>query len=103
VAARQITGARATGAREVSLHRTVREGDRVRMDAVGTLRLAPGERVELAPGGLHLMLMGLEQMPAEGASLRLCLVEASGETCVDAPVRRAAPASGVHHSSHHGD
>ncbi len=46
--------------RRPEIHETVMENDMVRMRRVPALRLAPGERAELRPGGLHLMLMGLE-------------------------------------------
>ena len=52
-----VTGARSTAFADVSLHET-RIVDAVsRMRPVPRLALAPGQRVELAPGGLHLMLM----------------------------------------------
>lgn len=49
---------------DVSLHRTEMTGGMSRMRAVHSLRLEPGESLELAPGGYHLMLM----MPAETVS-----------------------------------
>jgi periplasmic copper chaperone A len=52
-----VTGARSTAFADVSLHET-RIVDAVsRMRPVPRLALAPGQRVDLAPGGLHLMLM----------------------------------------------
>jgi hypothetical protein len=46
--------------RRPEIHETVVENDVARMRRVSELRLAKDERVELRPGGLHLMLMGLE-------------------------------------------
>lgn len=93
-----VTGVRAAAA-DASLHATRRDGDRMRMEAVPEITLQAGESVELAPGGLHVMLMGMESVPAAGESVQLCIDSSVGERCVDAPVRReAAPAQ--HHHDH---
>ena len=42
---------------DVSLHQTVIEDDVSQMREVRELSIPPGESVELAPGGYHLMLM----------------------------------------------
>lgn len=86
------------------LHHTVRRGDRVTMEAMGSVRLAPGEQLTLKPGGAHLMLTGIETMPQPGTDVTLC-VEADGQShCIQAPVLRQAP-DGAHddhdHSQHH--
>ena len=61
----------------------------------------PGAECELAPGGTHLMLLGLARMPARG-ELPLCLELASGdEVCTDAAVRKAAPGQQPDQHQHH--
>jgi copper(I)-binding protein len=52
--------------RNPEIHETVMENDVARMRRVAELRLAPGQRAEMRPGGLHLMLMGLEAPLAPG-------------------------------------
>ena len=89
-----LRGARAPLAAHAGLHETRRDEDRVRMQAVDTLSIAPGESLELAPGGLHVMLMGLERMPATGDSLSVCLQTDAGEQCQELPVLREAPTVG---------
>jgi copper(I)-binding protein len=42
---------------DVSLHQSLTENGVSRMQAVGDLSLSAGEKLELAPGGYHLMLM----------------------------------------------
>jgi copper(I)-binding protein len=92
-----VSGVRAAGA-DASLHATTREGDTMRMVAVPELVLAPGERAVLAPGGLHIMLMGMQSVPAPGETVELCLQTSAGETCVEAPVRRDAPGPAPQHA-----
>ena len=50
-----------------------------------------GERVVLAPGGVHLMLLDLNTMPQPGEELELCLQLAAGEEiCTTAQTRKSA-------------
>ncbi len=97
----RIVGARAQGAGRVEIHRTLEVDGLLRMEPVAELVLAPGERVELAPGGTHLMLLELEAMPAAGDAIELCLeIDRGEESCASAEVRREAPeAHGAH--DHH--
>jgi len=41
----------------VEIHQTRMQDGMMRMDPVPNLTIAPGETVQLAPGGLHLMMM----------------------------------------------
>ena len=100
-AAVTIVGASSDLAERVEIH-TTREVDGLqRMVQLEQLELAPGQRLELAPGGTHLMLLGLEQMPVAGQQVPLCLQPAAGEeVCVSAEVRAdGGPSSHEHH--HH--
>jgi len=106
-----ITGASSDIAPMATLHSTVQAGDNVRMVALPTLELAPGERFSFVPGGAHIMLMQMPSMPSEGAVAQLCFSVAGGEArCTEATVRREAPAAhgmdmnnhDMHHG-HHGD
>jgi copper(I)-binding protein len=84
----------------VELHRSAEVDGLMRMQRLDSLTLAPGERVTLTPGGLHLMLLDLARMPAPGETVRLCLGDGSGaRSCIDAPVRRDAPPAD--HAHHH--
>lgn len=73
----------------VELHRTTLVDDVARMEKVESLELPAGGQVELAPGGLHLMLIGLRRELGEGDEVLLHLVFDDGwEVEVVAQVRR---------------
>jgi copper(I)-binding protein len=70
-----------------------------RMRPVEAVEVAPGAPTVLAPGGLHIMLVGLKQALAPGDSIPLTLVfEHAGEITLEAPVRAMAGTGG--HGSH---
>ena len=58
-AADQLTGASTPVAGTAQLHQDTMTGGIMRMRPVDALPLPPGKAVMLAPGGYHLMLMGL--------------------------------------------
>jgi copper(I)-binding protein len=72
---RELTAVTSPQFARVELHETRVEDGMARMRAVDRLALAPGERVTLAPGGLHLMLLDPVRTltPGEHATLRLQL------------------------------
>ncbi|WP_439107668.1 copper chaperone PCu(A)C [Congregibacter sp.] len=83
-----------------SLHETRLEGGRSTMQAVDSLSVEAGSSVTMAPGGLHIMLMGLKSTPAEGDIVPICVRTSEGDVCTDAPVRRAAPDVPNNHDHH---
>lgn len=95
-----INGATAASG-HASLHETRTVEGRSSMRPVDALTLAPGERVQLQPGGLHIMLMGLEHTPQAGEAVPVCVLTQTSTHCIDAPVRRGPPvhdeATGHHH------
>lgn len=88
-----VEGASADFAHHVMLHSMARNEDGLReMKHVGVVTVAPGETVTFAPGGMHLMIMGMEAAPAEGEQVEICLTLGSGETlCRNFEVRREQP------------
>lgn len=72
----------------VELHRSSMVDGKMRMRRADPLTLAPGQSLELAPGGYHLMLMQPKQ-PMPGGSSRLSLHCADGDLTVDFPIRAA--------------
>ncbi|HEY9219500.1 MAG TPA: copper chaperone PCu(A)C, partial [Phenylobacterium sp.] len=65
-------------ARKVEMHRSVVAGGVARMEAVPQLTIAPGAEARFAPGGMHLMLVGLVKAQAAGQRIPATLVFASG-------------------------
>ena len=97
-----IVGASADVAEKVELHTTRKVDGLMRMEQLQALAVAPGERVELAPGGTHLMLLGLAYRPVPGDEIRLCLQLVSGdEVCTVADVRMSGDLPGTTDHHHH--
>ena len=61
-------------ARTVELHTHMREGEVMRMRPVQAIDLPPGQEVRLAPGGMHLMLIGLTRPLRQGERVPVTLV-----------------------------
>jgi len=99
----EIVGARSGIAAQVEIHTTREVDGYTRMERLDALSLGPGESLRLAPGGTHLMLLGLERMPLPGESVELCLQPVAGPAvCTDAAVRRSEAEPPVHdHHQHH--
>jgi copper(I)-binding protein len=83
------------------LHRTVVEDGIARMERVGQLEIAAGERVALEPGGLHLMLFEPTQALQQGDSVTLFIHRADGMCMtLQAPVRRDTVTDNAHPHHH---
>jgi|SRR5690606_22500661 len=86
----RLVGATATGAGRVELHETRLESGMMIMQPMENgLTLPKGRLVELAPGGAHIMVMGLSEPLEEGDSLELTLdFEHAPDATVTAWVRQ---------------
>jgi copper(I)-binding protein len=86
----RLTGASSERAEMVELHEVVEEGGVAKMRPTGEVEVPAGKRVELAPKGRHLMLMGLDGPLVAGQTYALVLKFAeSGEQKVTVTVREA--------------
>ena len=87
----------------VELHTHRMEDGMMKMRRVDQIELPAGETVTLAPGGLHLMLIGLKQQltPGDDVSLTLTLDDGS-ELSLTAPVRKVAPMDQMQGEHMHG-
>lgn len=65
-------------AREVQIHRSEMKGGVASMRRLDRVPLAPGSRVTFAPGGSHLMFMGLTKPLKAGDHVPVTLVFDSG-------------------------
>jgi copper(I)-binding protein len=100
----RLVSASTPAAERVELHSMALEGDVMRMRQVNAIDVPAGGKVELKPGGLHLMLTGLKAPLKAGTTVPVTLnFEKSGPTKVELEVRGAGPdaASGAaHHHKH---
>ncbi len=94
-----LKAARSEVAKTVELHTHVKEGEVMRMTPVAEIVIPPGGAVALAPGGLHVMLIGLKAKLAEGTSFPLELEFAqAGKVTVMVDVKAiGAMGSGMRH------
>jgi copper(I)-binding protein len=89
-------------AQRIEVHATSLTDGVARMRAVESIAIPPGETVQLAPGGMHLMLMGLRHPLVEGERVPIVLsFEKAGEVAVELAVEAIGPATaGGEHTAH---
>ncbi|MDB5314851.1 MAG: hypothetical protein JWO24_695 [Rhodospirillales bacterium] len=93
----RLLSASTPAARTVELHTMLREAEVMRMRPVGGIPLPPGETVTLAPGGLHLMLIGLAAPLVVGADVPLTLrFERAGTVTVPLRIQAAGARRPAH-------
>ncbi|ALN83524.1 hypothetical protein LC55x_0219 [Lysobacter capsici] len=88
----RLIGARSDVAQNTEVHEMAMQGQMMRMREVTAVPLPRGQAVALAPGGYHVMLIGLKRPLSAGEQVTLTLVfeDAGGkrsEQTVQAPVR----------------
>lgn len=101
-AADRLIAAASDVAEAVELHEMKMEGDMMKMSPIeGGIDIPAGETVTLAPGGLHVMFMGLGQPFEQGACVEVTLTfEQAGELPVVLSVSDVSAASAEGHKSH---
>jgi copper(I)-binding protein len=95
----RLIGGSVAPASRFEVHTTVTENGVARMRQVTSLEIKPGETVELRPGGMHVMFMGLKQPLTIGQTLKGTLVfEKAGTVAIEFTVQGVgAPAGGHKH------
>nr|WP_315250900.1 copper chaperone PCu(A)C [uncultured Duganella sp.] len=88
----KLVGASSPAAGAVEVHEMKMDNDMMRMRQLPALDLPAGQAVKLAPGGYHLMLMGLKQPLKDGDKVPLTLEfedaqRVRSKVVVDAPVK----------------
>jgi copper(I)-binding protein len=94
-AADRIVGGSTPVAQRFELHTMSMKGDVMEMRQVESIELPAGKKVELKPGGLHVMFIGLKEPLKLGSKVPVTLkLEKGGEVKVDFDVasRPAMPA-----------
>ncbi|MDX1265744.1 MAG: copper chaperone PCu(A)C [Oceanisphaera sp.] len=89
-------------AEKVEIHTHIKDGELMRMRQLNELVIPAGGEQTLAPGGHHLMLMGLKQVPAVGERFPLTLhFKRAGDVEVEVAVdAEPAKAQGHGHGQH---
>ncbi len=86
-----MTGMRTEIADRAELHTWAKQGDQNVMVPLEKMQLNPGDWLELEPGGVHVMLMGVKEIPEPGKTFTLVLEwERSGDKKVKVTVMSAA-------------
>lgn len=85
----------------VEMHETTHDNGMAGMRQLQALPLPAGDRVEFAPGGLHLMLLQPKTVLRQGDTVTLLLHFADGTQLeIQAPVRRTTDGDMAQHQHH---
>jgi periplasmic copper chaperone A len=96
-AADRLLSASSDVADSVELHTMSMDGNVMRMRQVEGIDLPAGQTVELKPGGLHIMFMGLKAPLKEGSKFPVKLkFEKAGEVVVEVKVEQPKAAGTEH-------
>ena len=94
----RLLSASAEVSKAVELHTMTMEGDVMRMRQVEAIELPAGKKVELKPGGLHIMFIGLKAPLKPGDKFPLKLrFEKAGEVTVEVNVEAASASHEMKH------
>ena len=84
-------------ANTVELHTHIKDGEVMRMRQVPEVDIAGGSETKLAPGGLHVMLIGLKGPLKEGATFPMTLTfEKAGSVTIEVQVQGIAASTPSH-------
>jgi len=84
-----IVSLRSDAFASIEIHQTIEQDGMMRMEQVPSLKIEPNSSVQLAPGGLHLMMMNPSEPTRPGDLLEIVIVLDDGsEQRVDMQVIR---------------
>jgi copper(I)-binding protein len=96
---KSLVGASSPQFKKVELHRSIMEGDMMKMVAQKKVEIHAGQTVKFEPGSYHLMLMHPVKPLKAGDTVELTLKFSSGDTMkFNAPVKKG---NGDHHMNEH--
>lgn len=88
----RLTAARIDGAERVELHgHSMDDAGMMRMFETGPQDVTAAEALVFAPGGLHLMVFGLDTVVEGDVVSGVLVFERAGEVAVEFPVQSSAP------------
>lgn len=86
-------------AEKLELHDVIHEGDIMKMRQVKQIIIPAGQTVQLKPGSLHIMLLGLKNQLKKGQEIKVTLSFANGDKqTLIVPVKKVM--AGMHMSHH---
>ena len=101
-AADRLVSAASPAAAKVQLHAHIDDNGVMRMREINAIDLAPDATVKLAPGGLHVMLLGLTEPLKKGKAVPLTLTfEKAGSVTVEVAVQGAGDLKADHEGMEH--
>ncbi len=106
-AATRLVSASSSASEVVELHTHQNDQGVMRMRQIEAIELPANETTTLAPGGLHIMLIGLPQALAAGSTIDLKLEFEDGDSrTLEVPVQMVMPGGmqhgqGQQHKAHH--
>ncbi|WP_457639379.1 copper chaperone PCu(A)C [Persephonella sp.] len=84
-----LIGVKGDVSKMIQLHRTVNENGVMKMVHVDKIEIHAHTKVELKPGGYHVMLMGLKKPLKEGEKVKFTLIfKKSGKKEIEAVVKK---------------
>ncbi|MBI2504433.1 MAG: copper chaperone PCu(A)C [Candidatus Latescibacteria bacterium] len=84
-----LLGIECADAAAVEMHDMVHEGDMMKMHKMERWTIPGGDSLTLAPGGRHLMFLGLRRPLKEGDTVQLTLhFKGAGDRTLAAPVKK---------------
>ncbi len=95
----KLTALSSDAAENVEIHMSnVDENGIAKMERIKTLELPAGESLELKPGGMHVMLIGLKEslIGIESVTMNLSF-EKAGDMLIKVPVKSMKSSGEVHH------
>jgi periplasmic copper chaperone A len=99
-AADRLTSIATPVAAKAELHESFTENGVAKMRAVGALPVAQGNKVTLAPGGYHIMLMNLKQPLRQGDAFPVTLnFEKAGQVTATVTVQKAGGSMPMGHDA----
>jgi copper(I)-binding protein len=92
----KLVAVESPAAQSVTVHQSSMTDGVMSMRPITGLTIAPGAKIDFAPGGYHLMLMGLIRAQALGGKVPLTLVFADGRRVkIDLSVEAGPPKAGA--------
>ncbi len=85
-----LSGVSTSVAKHAMFHQTIESKGMVKMKHLSNLEIHPGETIEFSPGGMHIMLMGLQNISNQGSFKLKLIFENLASQTIEVDVRPLA-------------